>query len=334
MINSINKFLVDIYKKGFFHLFSANSFIIILGFISHLVIATILPAEEIGRIKTLQSYSAIFIIIATLGFSISTLKLCSDPKYKDNKLDIFGDALKITLVVSIIIYLITLLFSSNNLISNDSETNLIAIIYFISLIPYALNTIALSYYRAEKKFKTISKIQASTKSIGLVIIVLLTYYYDLIGYSIGYTISFLLAFIFFIKPHISKLKFSRSESNYPLHWKYAKFSFSSNLVSQLNVTIDVFLINFLISDTEMFGQYAFALSFILFLRIIPATIQQISIPYFSEKTNNFTEWKRVFVKYNKILVYTTFLVAFIVTFVVPIFIHFVFGICSARLFCL
>ena len=325
MTGSIKKFFIDIYRKGFFHLFSANTFVIFLGFISHLVIAAILPAEEIGRIKTLQSYSAIFIIIATLGFNISTLKLCSDPLHKRNKLNIFADALKITFLLVVVVYIVTSLFSLNSFLSNDSRTNSIALIYFLAIIPAALNTIALAYYRAEKKFQTISKIQASTKSIGLVLIIALTYYYNLIGYSIGYALTFLLTFIIFVKPFIKSLKFKRNENNYPLHWKYAKFSFSSNLVSELNVTIDIFLINFLLADQEIFGQYAFALNFILFLRLIPATIQQISIPYFSEKASDFKEWKRVFTKYNRILVIATLLVAIIVTFVIPFFIHFVFS---------
>ena len=68
----------DTYNKGFFHLFSANTLIHLIEFGSQLFIAWILIAEDIGRIKSFQSFAAIAVVIAGLGFNTSVLKLCRE----------------------------------------------------------------------------------------------------------------------------------------------------------------------------------------------------------------------------------------------------------------
>jgi len=60
------------------------------------------------------------------------------------------------------------------------------------------------------------------------------------------------------------------------------------------------------------------------LDVIPKSIQQISIPYFSEKSNNYKSWMKVYKRYNKILLFVILIVTFLSILIVPVFIHYVF----------
>jgi len=81
MLNSSKKSLTilqNIRQKGFFHLLSANLLIQVVAFFSQLFVAGILSPDDIGRIKVIQTFLSIFSVVAGMGFSSSTLKLCSE----------------------------------------------------------------------------------------------------------------------------------------------------------------------------------------------------------------------------------------------------------------
>ena len=74
--------LSSVNKKGFFHLLFANFFIQFVGFGSQFVVAWFLTPEELGQIKIMQTYLSVVLLFTTLGFTTSTLKLCSENRSK------------------------------------------------------------------------------------------------------------------------------------------------------------------------------------------------------------------------------------------------------------
>jgi len=91
--NYLDRFLElfkDVEKKGFFHLVSANLIIGFLGFGSQLLVAKYLTPVELGQIKTIQAFINVATIIASFGFGISVLKLCSEKKSLEEKAYIFN----------------------------------------------------------------------------------------------------------------------------------------------------------------------------------------------------------------------------------------------------
>lgn len=322
ILNEIQNFLNDIYKKGFFHLLSGNFMLIVTSFLGYLIIAYFLSPDDIGRIKTLQTYASILVIIGTLGLNVSTLKLCSDSKYADKSNQLFSVALKYVIITSGIVYLISIFLAQNHFFSNDIIVNNLAIVFLISVIPSSVNLVIISYYQAVKEFKSLSKIQVTTKILGILLLVILSYFFGISGYSIGYVLTFLLTFIFLILPYLKKITYLKGY--FKEHWELAKYSLVANLLSRINLSIDIIIINFILSEPQQLGQYAFALNFIFMLDVIPKSIQQISIPYFSEKSNNYKSWMKVYKRYNKILLFVILIVTFLSILIVPVFIHYVF----------
>jgi O-antigen/teichoic acid export membrane protein len=325
MLKTITPFLKDVQKKGFFHLFSANSLGAIIVFVTQLILAYLLLPADIGRIKTLQTLSVVFIIVSVLGFNISTLKICSDIKYKLNKFEYLSNALSLVTFTSIAVYLLLFVLSHYKLLSNDTTVNNLAPIYFLGLVPLSLNQILISFFQSSKEFSKLAKIQVITKFFGMFVIIILSYIIGLAGYAIGYSISFFLSTIFLLIPFLKYIKLNFNSKLIVHHWKFAKFTVLANIVNQVNLNLDILIINYMLLDLDLYGQYALALNFVLILRLIPMSIQQISIPYFSEKSDNLKEWRRVFNKYNKILILISTIGVFLAGIFVPLFIRIMFA---------
>jgi len=113
-------------------------------------------------------------------------------------------------------------------------------------------------------------------------------------------------------------------SLFSIHWRYAKPSMFANLLAELSAYIDILLLNIFIVDMQEIGFYSFALTLTVILRILPGTVQQITIPYFSTLANK-TDFLTVFKSYNKILYGIVFGTLIIALICIPFFIHWLFG---------
>src|SRR5271157_5348219 len=81
----ISKHVKYVFRKGFFHLLSANLITNIFSFGSQILVTKMLPPSQIGSIKTAQSFSTILSVISFFGFDTATLKLCSEKRNEDEK---------------------------------------------------------------------------------------------------------------------------------------------------------------------------------------------------------------------------------------------------------
>ena len=328
MFNKIKNILFNIKEKGFFHLLSANFLVYLLGFLSQLLVAWILPVEDIGRIKILQSYLGILTIFSTLGFNISVLKLTSENRNPGEKKFLFFKGLKYTFITSVLTYIAIVILSLLNYVSNDKMVNLLSPFFYLTLIPLSLNTIFIAFLQGYKKFKIISKIQTISKLSSISFLVGLTFFFYIYGYIFAVIIGFIftsLLFSFYIYKNIKTT--SLIKINHPLktHFKYSGYSTLANLTSVLANNIDILLMSYLIMDKVNFGYYSFAVTLIVILRILPQTIQQITIPYFSERSNNKKEWLKIVKKYFILSQYVNIIVLILVFFTVPYFIKLVYS---------
>ena len=301
--NKLTEVKDAILSKGFLHLFLSNAFIFFLGFIVQLFVAYILLPEDIGRIKFLQVFMLMGGIVSGLGFNTAIQKLCSEKRAEGEKVFLLKKAIKYSLITSFIVYLIVLSFSKFNLFSNDYIANRILPIYSIVLLPQTIYMLLMSYMEARKMVKSLSTIQAITKLLSLVLIIIPTYYFLFIGYVVGYVAGLIItAIVFynFISKTLHNIPPIIIDNPFSIHWHYAKYSLLINVLNVINLNIDIFFINYLITDRSIIGYYSFAATLLVSLYLITTTIQQITTPYFSERANEVDEWNRIFKKYNHI----------------------------------
>lgn len=319
----------NIRQKGFFHLLSANILIQVVAFASQLFVAGILAPDDIGRIKIIQTYLSIFSIVAGMGFNASTLKLCSESRSSDEQTSLIRSALFFTILSTVSLYLIILILNLFGIFTSDKLIQWLIPLGIFPIISNSLFMVFVSYFQATKKIKLISNLTISNKLISVVAIIILTYFFGIKGYYLAYNLSFILMLFVCFRVFRTVLSNNNLQStnaaNFLIHWQYAKPSMIASLLSELSAYIDILLLNLFIDDMHKIGFYSFAITLTVALRILPSTVQQITIPYFSSLANNKIDFLKVFKRYNKILygiVGGTLIIALIC---IPFFIHWIFG---------
>jgi len=318
----------NVKEKGFFHLLSANMLIQVVAFASQLFVAGILAPDDMGRIKIIQTYLSIFSVVAGMGFNASTLKLCSENRTSEEQSTLIRSALFFTILSTISLYFIILILNLFSAFSSDKFIQWLIPLGLFPIISNSLFMVYVSYFQATKKIKLISKLTISNKLISIFAIVIVTYFFGIKGYYLAYNLSFILMLFVCIRLFRSILSDNNSQfskiSLFSIHWRYAKPSMFANLLAELSAYIDILLLNIFIVDMQEIGFYSFALTLTVILRILPGTVQQITIPYFSTLANK-TDFLTVFKSYNKILYGIVFGTLIIALICIPFFIHWLFG---------
>jgi O-antigen/teichoic acid export membrane protein len=306
-VDRIKKLLRESHQKDFFHLFSANVLIQLFSFASQLLVAWFLLPEDIGRIKIIQTYLNIFLIVGSLGFSVSALKFCSEKNTHQRKITFFQTSLIFTVLSSVFCFIIILLLNYYNVLTKDETIKYLIPFGLFPVITSSLFAVFVSYTQAIKQIRLLSKLTVFNRLFSILGIIALTFYFGIKGYFFGYNLSFvvmlIICFIVYYKAifHKTSYNFRKIKKYFSKHWSYAYPSTFANLFSQISANLDILLINYLVINKTDIGYYSFALTITVVLRLFPSTVQQISIPYFSSLAKEKDAFLSVFKKYNRLL---------------------------------
>jgi len=323
MFQYFRSLITNIYSKGFFHLLSANYLIGFIGFASQLLVVKFLTPTEMGYIKLIQSYLAVFIIFAGFGFNTAILKICSEQIEITVKQKILFKNLIYTvfsIIVTTIIYILFIYYT----IKHDNYLPYFYI-YFLIVPANTIISLLITYFQALKNIKLIANIQSLIKVFTVFFIIFSTYYWKFNGFIFATVLSAwisLFAIFFNIKNNIIV------DWSYKLERRniiYAFWSLLANLVGALATNLDIFILDKFVVDRENFGYYSIATIFLMGLNYITFTIQSITTPYFSEKSNNRDEFFRVFYKYLKLSVIVAISTGTMAFILIPYFIYYLYG---------
>lgn len=186
----------------------------------------------------------------------------------------------------------------------------------------------IAYFQSQKEIKLLSSLTVYNKLLSIAGVIALAYFWGIKGYYIAYNLSFILILIVVINSIRKTVRFSLKldfRRKLREHWEYARANLMAGIISETSALIDIILLSFLFDDMLEIGYYSFALTLTVALRIIPSTIQQITIPYFSSLNQKKALFLEVFNKYNKILYMIIFSTLILFVIFTPPLIHYVFG---------
>lgn len=331
MKTCFNKYIVEIRniaQKGFFYLFATNGLIIVIGFVSQLFVAGILDPIDIGRIKIMQTYIGLASLLGGFGFNTSLLKLASEQRSEEEKVDLFHLSMLVATVSFLLLYLVLFFLSKTSLISNDTKIVRLFPYYALFLLPLNIQSMQLAYYQAIKEIKKMALIQFFVKLISVGLIIIITYFYKLEGYISIITITGFIS-VFSLGKGLKGLgkKFINLKvkfSYFATMWKIARYVLLADLVYSLLVSVDIYLINYLVEDRVEIGYYMFAITILSAYQIVPITIEQIAFPIFSNKSGNHLNWLNSYKKYNRLSHFLIIFLCLAGIIVIPPFIKFAF----------
>lgn len=318
-------FIRNIHKKGFFHLLTANYFIGFLGFASQLLVVKFLTPAEMGQIKTLQSYIAVFSLLAGFGFNTAVLKMCSERVDLSLKRKLLNQNILLTVLSSLMIFGFIILVSKFSVLSVDNEFNNWFVKFSLIIPAMVMSALFIAYLQALKEIQLMAKTQSLIRVFGVFVLVLSTYFWGLAGFlwgSVFIAYLGLIAIIFVVKEHLFfKLDFKFCGRNF----NYAAWSTAANFVGVVAMYFDILLLSHKKVDAELLGYYSISTVFILGLNFITQTVQSITTPYFSEKSSNEKEFMVALKKYQKLMILTSMVVAVCSFFIIPAFVNFFYG---------
>ena len=284
-------YLKGVSDKGLFHLISANFFVQFLGFGTSLLVIKFLSPEEFGRIKIIQSYIAIFGIIAAFGFNSAVLKYCSENRSEADREGILRKAFLLSISTTGLSVLLLLIFSITGVLTSSPEISKWLIVYSL-IIPFSVITdLLMIYLQSQKKIKRMARTQTFIKGQSFIIIIFSTWYFGFQGFMFA-TIG---AYILGLLPLFYQIGFGflRTKSRaIPIgFFSVAIYSVLANGVSTIRLYADIYILDHFYQNRTEIGYYSLATIFILAATQIIASIQAISTPYFSEHASD-TVWFR------------------------------------------
>jgi len=318
------KFSADI---GFFHLLLTNFLLGFIGFGSQLFIAKIVSPLELGQLTTLQSLITTLTVCACFGFNTAVLKLCSEKRPADEKSFILSKIFVFSIFPILIVLALSMICSHFHLVSPDTTINSWMPIFALVIPPLVYTKLSLAYLQALKKFQLIAKLQVFIRIIGIIIILTCAFKYGFKGVLIssifvGYIAT--LPLLVSIKDSLFKNTTLNSQVTKKI-LSYAKWSFGANALNILQLHMDIFMLNYLVTDRITFGYYSLAATIIFGLHIFPVTVQTITTPFFSENSENPITFKKIFIKYQRIMTIISCLLVFFFFFAIPKLIIIIYG---------
>lgn len=281
--------LRDIYEKGFFHLLSANFLHQFLGFGILLVVAKFLTPAELGEIRILQAYIAVFTIFAAFGVSTAVLKTCAEQRPEAERESILKAGFKRAMVTTLVALFLLAILALSGVITSTHRLAMWLLVYAL-VIPFSVSTeIFFSYLQALKKIKQLARLHALFRLQAFVIIIVCTYIWGFKGFIFATITGYMLGLIPVVyttgTSFLKRVPYSLTAAFKHL----AVFSVLSNGISMIGKFGDIFLLDYLVVNRELIGYYALASLFTYGAIQVTATVQSISTPYLSERAGEL-EW--------------------------------------------
>ncbi len=326
MIKKAHTIISSLGNKGFFDLLSVNFLTQFLSFGSVLLVAKFLTPVELGEVKILQSYTALFVVLASFGFNSAVLKVCSENRSEQEKDGILRLAVIYSGAATVVTFFVIILLSQTGVITSSQRLSTWLLVYACTIPLQVLTGIFIVFLQAKKKIKEMARSQAIVKAQSVLIIVTCAWLWGFKGFIFATIASYALGLLPFLH-QIGMSFLTTSIEQKPRHFmQYALFSVLANGIGQLGQYGDVFILDHFSLDRVAIGYYALALIFITAAVQVTGTVQSITTPYFSEHAQDKDWFRRQLVLNQVRMALLSLVVAVGVYILALIFVPWVYGI--------
>ena len=280
-----------LHDKGFFHLLSVNFLNQFLGFGTSLLVARLLSPQEFGEIKILQSYTAVFVLMAGMGFNTALLKYASERRGEKEKTSLLRAAAGGSLVAAVCTLVLFALLSLFGVLTAAPGLSRWLALYGFVMPFWVMTDLLIAHLQAQKKIQDMAKAQFRIKLQSFTLITLATWFF---GFQ-GFVVATLLAYAAGLWPLLSQtgLNFIRARAAaYPKGFLgMAALSAAANGVTNLGQYLDIMALDHWTTDRVTIGYYSLATLFFMAARQVTGTAQSIVLPYFSARSKD-EQWLR------------------------------------------
>lgn len=282
-MNIIIQYIKNFLNRSGSYVFLATILGRVLSFIASWIALKFIENDALGVV--LFAYNIILFIIPISGFGLhqSLIRYGSLAKSSEDKDSILAYVFKKGIVACLV--LITIVISISLFINFKFENTLFYIVLLsFTIIPSYLLEIIRAQFRLQHNNKSFAFTEGVQSIILLLSVLLLSYLYKELGYAIALLLTPLLTSIVFFKSlNINNLIYKKIKVINFQFWKYGFFASLSNVVTQLLFVIDILLIGFILSNTEMVTNYRYVSIIPFSLLFLPRVFIATDFVAFTEK---------------------------------------------------
>ena len=282
-MNSLRSFINDFFKNKGQHVFLSLFIAKICAFLGSLFIIRILPENEFGTLSIVASVFAIFMPFSGFGSQQSLLRFGSISDDLAEKKTLAQYLLKQGFIYQLLLsglFLVASLF----FINKYEDIFYIFLLFTIRLIGfYFLNHIQ-SEFRIFGNNQGFARITNTVNILGVLLLLLLSYYFGLKGYLIAIAVTPFIALFWFKKEYLISAKenfnFKKKEI-----WSYGLHAAGTALLSDTLFSADVLLLSFLMNENAV-ANYKVAILIPANITFLALTFMQSDFPVLAKNFRN------------------------------------------------
>lgn len=298
-MNSLRSFISDFFKNKGQHVFISLFIAKICAFLGSLFIIRILPENEFGTISIVASVFAIFVPFSGFGSQQSLLRFGSISDDLAEKKTLSQYLLKQGFIYQLLLsglFLVVSLF----FINKYEDIFYIFLLFTFRLIGfYFLNHIQ-SEFRVFGNNRGFARITNVVNISGVLLLLLLSYFFGLKGYLIAIAITPFIAFFWFKKEYLISAKENFSFKKKEI-WNYGLHAAGTALLSDTLFSADVLLLSFLMNETAV-ANYKVAILIPANITFLALTFMQSDFPILAKNYQNRNFLTSYITNYYKIFI--------------------------------
>lgn len=282
-MNIIIQYIKNFLNRSGSYVFLATILGRILSFIASWIALKFIENDALGVV--LFAYNIILFVIPISGFGLhqSLIRYGALAKSSEDKDSILAYVFKKGIIACLV--LIAIVISISLFINFKFENTLFYVVLLsFTIIPSYLLEIIRAQFRLQHNNKSFAFTEGVHSIILLLSVLVLSYLYKELGYAIALLLTPLLTSIIFFKSlNINNLIYKKTKVINFQFWKYGFFASLSNVVTQLLFVIDILLIGFILSNTEMVTNYRYVSIIPFSLLFLPRVFIATDFVAFTEK---------------------------------------------------
>ena len=313
MIEKLRNILKRAREVGIIRIFSANLINKIVAFIVNILIVRVLTQNEYGIYSSANNTYSIFTLLIGLGTLSGVLLYGSERREDSQKIQYYKYSLIVSFIFNLLLCIAMFIYSvfrKTGVVESNPYIRLLCLLPLLDYLNSFFNTI-LRCNKDNRHYSLMLNVGTISNSfltlLGGVVC-------GVLGAIIGRYLSVIISCVvgsIFVKETIRRLKvkliLSKIEKKNFLNYSIG-MGFSAAIATALYL-VDVYLVDFLIQDSEVLARYKVATLIPDSLGFIPLSVIVAILPYFAENNHNY-QW--VLGNFKKVFI-SNFIINFIIS---------------------
>jgi O-antigen/teichoic acid export membrane protein len=297
-MKSLQEFLQNFFKNKGQYVFFSLLIAKICGLISSIAVVRMLPQSDFGMMTIVASVFAVFATFSGFGSAQGFLRFGAIAEQSEEKEKLhqhfFLQGFLYQLILSVLFILSSIFF-----VQKYGDVLLIFIFFTIRLIGFYFFNHIQSYFRVYHDNKNFARVNNVVNVFGLILIIILTYFFGLKGYLFAISVAPFLSLFWFFKYKI--LNFQRIKLQKKELWSYSFHAVFTAFLSDLLFSLDILLLGFLLNENAV-ADYKVAIILPSNLTFLAVSMLQADFPKIAKNAHNQLFVKDYISNYYKIFI--------------------------------